>query len=456
MSYYARFESIDGHLFRFDTRIYIDSRQHPKPDGHCVAAVVGKNPGSARPVDGGLWTFIDLNHDNFLPSVRRRFLEAYRAIGKPVPDGAFVRVWNLFYVCDADLDQAFAKLHECRNARVCESETIEVPPFTWCLWGPPEERLNKLKQRFLGRKGLNPFFFCNTIQQVVEGMPGLSDFARHTQGLRKDPIVRHLKDWLAREDEALQRTDRAVSCTESSIERCGPCSGSIQPECLPVASFGDASAENVQVATIGLNPALDEWTTNTGGWKLRSHRVATLFDYRVTARTELTDAHLADARARAHTYFSNKQREWHSYFEVFDGVLGRINSGWSYALGTAVHIDLVACATRQRFGKVSDTAKLISNCHQHFRRAVGSLPPNTKLLFNGISIVNRLSEFGGVIVEDPQSESHRDTPGRVHHGTINIGGRLFEWAAPEKSLRSVHPSDCVEFCRCLRQSWGSS
>lgn len=108
MEYVARFEEINGHRFRFDTRIYLESFD-PKTNGVCVGAIVGKNPGSAAPRELNRLLSLELNGDKMLPFVGNRFLEGYKHVKKPIPPNAFVRVWNLFYVCDPDLGVALGK-----------------------------------------------------------------------------------------------------------------------------------------------------------------------------------------------------------------------------------------------------------------------------------------------------------------------------------------------------------
>ena len=76
MEYYARFERRDGHLFRFDTRIYLESRVSQVADT-CIGAIVGKNPGSARPVDLGQLLPLELRGDKMLPTVGNLFAEGY-------------------------------------------------------------------------------------------------------------------------------------------------------------------------------------------------------------------------------------------------------------------------------------------------------------------------------------------------------------------------------------------
>ena len=63
MSFYARFEKYDDCLLRFDTRVYLNGTPQPQKDGKCVAAVIGKNPGSAKPSNGSEWQALDLDGD---------------------------------------------------------------------------------------------------------------------------------------------------------------------------------------------------------------------------------------------------------------------------------------------------------------------------------------------------------------------------------------------------------
>jgi hypothetical protein len=90
VSYYARFEKLNGKYFRFDTRIYLcDGGNHREEDGECVGAVVGLNPGSARPLnesDVGKWA--EIKEDSTLRIFRRCFLEAAEA---EAPREAFVQ-----------------------------------------------------------------------------------------------------------------------------------------------------------------------------------------------------------------------------------------------------------------------------------------------------------------------------------------------------------------------------
>lgn len=194
MNYFARFEEREGHLFRFDTRVYIDSYQ-PDTSERCIAAIIGKNPGSAKPSNKpsklGSLEALELNGDNFLPCVRNRFRDAFQRQGSPPPPNAFVRVWNLFYLCSADLGKAIKDHESMQSSAICESENEKVP-ITWFAWGGNDQKLNPIKNRFLRKGHIAPFFYDNILKQVKATVPTEMDSARHTQGMPKEPVITHL------------------------------------------------------------------------------------------------------------------------------------------------------------------------------------------------------------------------------------------------------------------------
>ena len=174
------------------------------------------------------------------------------------------------------------------------------------------------------------------------------------------------------------------------IERCHRCVGNPSCEnqvvnaCLPVPFFGDISKSNLKVVTVGLNPALNEFYRN-GITKTRSHRLAVLNDFNVAARTDLRDEDVQNVKARREGYFTDHKRDWHSYFEKMESVLTRVSPAWTYAFGSAAHIDLVACATEKRFGDLSPETKsaLIGNCREYFFNTLSGLPTGTIILCDG-------------------------------------------------------------------------
>jgi hypothetical protein len=76
-----------------------------------------------------------------------------------------------------------------------------------------------------------------------------------------------------------------------TIEKCHRCVGSqacqnqVVNECLPVSAFGNVSGKSVKVATIGLNPVLNEFyhPPNYTTLKNLSQRLAALSDYELPA-----------------------------------------------------------------------------------------------------------------------------------------------------------------------------
>lgn len=92
--YWANFQMIGWHTFRFDTRIYFDEKSKPDKKDQCVGAVVGVNPGSAfGPVGGGLQSS---DGDPTLDTMRRIIYNAYQQGCKQIRATEYVQVLNLF------------------------------------------------------------------------------------------------------------------------------------------------------------------------------------------------------------------------------------------------------------------------------------------------------------------------------------------------------------------------
>jgi hypothetical protein len=190
MEYIAKFQNVTGHLLRFDTRIYLDSFAEDEI-GVCVGAIVGKNPGSACPLQTDCLSRLELNGDKMLPTVGGLFLRGFRLAGKAVPANAYVRVWNLFYVCNKDLRGALRVASEMKPLPTCPSEGEDVPTV-WFGWGGDDAGLNPFKFRFLKRRYKNAFFYDHRAKAVTHGSPAATDLAKHTQGMPGLPVVEHL------------------------------------------------------------------------------------------------------------------------------------------------------------------------------------------------------------------------------------------------------------------------
>jgi hypothetical protein len=190
VEYVAKFQEVEGALCRFDTRIYLWSH-NPSKDSVCVGAIVGKNPGSAMPSRLGELAPLELRGDKMLPTVGNRFMEAYAIAKKPLPQNSYVRVWNLFYICDKDLKQAAGIASQLAHQPICESEANTVP-FVWFGWGGNNATLNPFKQRFVERGYRSAFFYDHTCGKVIGRAPEQNDFAKHTQGMPAAPIREYL------------------------------------------------------------------------------------------------------------------------------------------------------------------------------------------------------------------------------------------------------------------------
>lgn len=193
MEYLAKFKKIDGELFRFDTRIYLNGYDSSK-DCNCVGAIVGKNPGSARAGSTALndeLTPLELEDDKMLPTVRNRFIDGYKQAKKQIPINSFVRVWNLFYICDSDLDSAIHKASGCKNLPICSTENEETP-IVWYGWGAHDQRLNLFKERFIAKKRQHQFFYDHNESRINTQPPTIRSFAKHTQGMPSKPVNEHL------------------------------------------------------------------------------------------------------------------------------------------------------------------------------------------------------------------------------------------------------------------------
>ena len=191
MPYFAKFVSSSGHTFRLDTRIYLSDPVPPSANGVCVAAIIGKNPGSAMSATLGAFGPLTLQGDKMLPTVRNVFLNAYSMARKPVPAGAFVRVWNLFYLCSPSLTWAIRSYAACAKPPSCKTES-SVPPIVWFAWGGNRPVLNQFKTRFLTMTIRHPFFFDKVAGCIRPTSPTATGFAKHPQGLPSKFVIHHL------------------------------------------------------------------------------------------------------------------------------------------------------------------------------------------------------------------------------------------------------------------------
>jgi hypothetical protein len=230
-----------------------------------------------------------------------------------------------------------------------------------------------------------------------------------------------------------------------NIEKCQLCltglnNNQIVKDCLPVSSFGDVEGKAVKAATVGINPALNEFIVN-GEPKQRSQRLPILSDYQITNRTDLKIADLAEAKNRRATYFKDVERYWHSYFEKMESLISRVDPRWSYISGRVVHVDLVACATRVRWSALENHTKttLLTNCRPHFLTALSQLPQGTLLFLDGLAVINEFRKFGAVFEQkNEQLINIRGNRGVI--GNLKLSDNIFPirgWSIPISKLSQI-------------------
>jgi hypothetical protein len=191
MCYFARFTIHEGYQFRLDTRIYLRESDEPSEGDRCVAAIVGKNPGSANPTELDRLTRLSLDGDKLLPNVRNRFLAAYQRAGVRTPRGGFIRIWNLVYLCNPKLKDAITSFRAVRQPLFCNTEKA-IPRIVWFAWGPPNSQLRQFTRRFLNRTFEHPFYYDMDTEAIVPRVPAVTSRVKHTQGLPGEAVENHL------------------------------------------------------------------------------------------------------------------------------------------------------------------------------------------------------------------------------------------------------------------------
>ena len=194
--FWAKFEQHGVNLFRYDTRIYLNSISTPSDSDICIGAIVGKNPGSAIAINCSHAELqpINLDGDKLLPTVRNIILKAYAHASIKVPNRKYVQVLNLFYLCNPDLGQAINLIKEHSSSiKNCKSELKEFP-WVWYVWGGENQNLSEFKLRFSQLTAEKNFYFDKVAGSIVKTVPSVKAFAKHTQGLKHDFVVPYIAE----------------------------------------------------------------------------------------------------------------------------------------------------------------------------------------------------------------------------------------------------------------------
>ena len=191
MSYFwAKFEKVGEHIFRYDTRIYLCSINKPTNNDVCIGAIVGKNPGSAKANNENNPSLqeIKLDKDKLLPTVWNIIIKAHNMAGKDIQSCFYVQVLNLFSLCNPDLGEAIDIAARVSNHKFCTTENQEFK-WVWYVWGGSKEELNQFKVRFEKLKAKTHFFLNKDTGTIYSHIPESTDFAKHTQGMKHDAVV---------------------------------------------------------------------------------------------------------------------------------------------------------------------------------------------------------------------------------------------------------------------------
>lgn len=196
--FWARFRQSNTATYRLDTRVYLQAIEKPSVNDSCLGAIVGKNPGSARPStrSPGI-TGLSLGYDQFLRAVRDIPTQAYHEAEMDLPQQAYIQVLNLFYVCDPNLKRALRSFLADPKPIICGSECNGFP-WVWYAWGGDSTHLNHLKQRFAAIRARHHFYYDRGSGTVVATRPATSVTAKHTQGLPRQPVIDHLAGLILR------------------------------------------------------------------------------------------------------------------------------------------------------------------------------------------------------------------------------------------------------------------
>jgi len=220
------------------------------------------------------------------------------------------------------------------------------------------------------------------------------------------------------------------------IETCTACRGTAAEQnvlwdCLPVPCFGNPERSRVRVATVSLNPSSFEFVDGAGKPRPKEDRLPMVGDFG-TNRAGLPPAALREARRIRDSYFANKPHGW---FTPMQMVLREMNPGWSYAEGTAVQIDVVACATNPSYGKITSAAvrrTLEENCRPFLAHSVGHLTNGTWLIINGSGAFEALRQAVTVLPNADYEISLKGNPAlRIFVGQVQANGKAlpyFGWS----------------------------
>lgn len=190
--YWAHFTQIGDHVFRFDTRVYMQPVDECRLRDHVIGGIIAKNPGSALAgVVSPEIQEIDLNHDKLLPTVRQILLRSFQRANRELPARGYVQVLNLFYLCGKTYSIARRSVLDVEAPPVCPGES-RVFPWLWYAWGNAPWKLPGFAERFKALAADRHFYYDFFKKRMVYRHPNAKAYPKHTQGLKQEPVLKHL------------------------------------------------------------------------------------------------------------------------------------------------------------------------------------------------------------------------------------------------------------------------
>jgi hypothetical protein len=169
-------------------------------------------------------------------------------------------------------------------------------------------------------------------------------------------------------------------------------------------------------------------------------------DFNQHERDGLHDLHIGRTKRKRDNYFTNRPHKWFAPMQCF---LSLISLGWSYAGSTAIHIDIVACATKPSWRDLGYDAqqRLARNCRPSFMDTLSKLRGGTWLLVDGNAAFKALRQVAKVV----QRDTHSSKPGvSIHHGDAQIENRTLRHVGWDLILHHAKFQDVVaivDYCR---------
>ena len=197
------------------------------------------------------------------------------------------------------------------------------------------------------------------------------------------------------ENEVITRVSRAI-----------PAGWKVVPRSTPVVSFG--RPHGARVATLGINPSRQEFTTAKGQLLAKSKkRLTDRTSLNIIDENTLSPEEATEVIDGCYSYFSPGKNPYKTWFRWMEEFAVR-PSGASYFDGTACHLDLVQWATDPVWGTLNDQVKtqLLAEDIDFLRFQLTSYKFKF-LLLNGRSVVNQFKSTGLALLEEVPSPPMR-------------------------------------------------